>query len=127
MPRQEWGFHYAGPIVATPDMGCVTCVAASTKKCPTHGTGYADGCAHCTAAKGTGPCQAHWGLKAALDFASSNEGIIDADAKTDFEMAKAAVLAETTKKPNVRVTMRGSGDLASTDTREIFIEMQAYR
>jgi hypothetical protein len=127
MPRQEWGFHYAGPVAAAPNMNCVTCRAAETKECPTHAKGYADGCAHCAAAKGTGPCQAHWGLKAALDFAGSNPAIIDVDSKGDFELAKELVLAETTKKPNVRVTMRGSGDLASTDEREIHIEMKAIR
>jgi hypothetical protein len=107
-------------------MECTTCVAGQTKKCPTHGAGYADGCAHCTAAKGS-LCQAHWGLKNALDFAGGNPEIIGPESKPDFETAKAIVLAEVTKKPNLRVTMRGSGDLESTDAREVHIEMQAYR
>lgn len=62
----EYAFRYSGPIQPEPHPRCVTCDATRKKECPTHGTSFTKGCAHCDAAQG-GPCQAHWGLKAAMD------------------------------------------------------------
>jgi hypothetical protein len=88
----EASFHYHGPIAKTDDPKCVTCVAMRTKECPTHQKGYAEGCAHCVAAKG-GPCQAHWGLEAALKGHAPN---VSEDAKDEFEDASARLLKQAT-------------------------------
>lgn len=102
----EWAFHYSGPRDPAADPRCQTCRAALTKECPTHAKGFAEGCAHCDAAKG-GPCRGHWGLEAALADHANN---VEEEARSDYEAASVLVLAEPAhpKALGVSVDMRGS-------------------
>jgi len=117
----EWGFHYAGPREKTINPKCLTCLAGLQKECPTHATNFTESCAHCKVAKG-GPCQAHWGLEAALGAYSPD----DAESKVDYEFAKVLVLAEApSARPNIVVTMRGDGSVAKDGHRELSIRIDA--
>ena len=117
----EWGFHYAGPREKTINPKCLTCLAGLQKECPTHATNFTDSCAHCKVAKG-GPCQGHWGLSAALDAYSPEDG----PSKSDYEFAKNLVLAEPASKlPNIVVTMRGDGTVAENGHRELYVRIDA--
>lgn len=50
----------------------------------------------------------------------------DAEAREDYEAAKAIVLAEPeSAKPNIVVTMRGNGSLARDGYRELSIRIDA--
>jgi len=117
----EWGFHYAGPREKTINPKCLTCLAGLQKECPTHATSFTDSCAHCKVAKG-GPCQAHWGLEAALSAYSPEDG----ESKADYEFAKVLVLGEApSTRPNIVVTMRGDGSVAKDHHRELSIRIDA--
>ncbi len=103
----EASFHYHGPVTAVDNRECVTCNARSTKKCPTHG-GFQEGCAHCAATRGA-PCQAHWGLKAALDAHKPN---VSEDAMDAYEDASERVtkVATTSKDATIFADFRVSYD-----------------
>lgn len=115
----EFGFQYSGPREPADDRECVTCNARTTKKCPTHGTGYAEGCSHCKSAKGA-PCQGHWGLKAALDEYASR---LTGEPAEDFQVAGAMVLDTISKHPNVSVHIRSDRDGMTKGSRSFFVEM----
>lgn len=120
--RFEWGFNYSGPREARVEPGCVTCAAGTTQRCPTHGENYAKNCAHCASAQGK-PCQAHWGLEAALEGHRAN---VEPDALADYDLAANMILAEgPSKKRNIDVRMRGHGTLADRDERELEIAVRA--
>ena len=113
----DWAFNYHGPIEAVDDPFCVTCLSKRRAECPTHGKATVPSCAHCHAVAG-GECHAHWGAKAALDNHPVSE-----EAEADWGFAKAVALEEVgkAKRPHVRITMRGDGDLATSGHREIHV------
>ena len=118
----EWSFHYHGPREPRMDYKCVTCLASKTEECPTHGKAPPpEGCAHCLAAAG-GPCQAHWGIQAALDA-----HVVEDDAKADFALAKAFVESEMASCTAKLVLVRafGVGPLSPKQPREFHIEVCA--
>lgn len=119
----EFGFHYSGPIDATPDMDCTTCRSQSTKKCPTHGQQYAQGCAHCASAQGA-PCQGHWGMAAALDEYGTRL-TAGSDSAVDFGLAKTIVLGEppTPGKTSVTINIRSDRGGATKGARSLHLEL----
>lgn len=103
----EWSFHYDGPVNFEDSRRCATCQAKALTECPTHGKQFADGCAHCDAAKGA-PCRSHWGVKAALE---AHPVPVAPKAAADWTCAKDRVLAELAEHPAatyVSIDLRGS-------------------
>jgi hypothetical protein len=117
LPPQPWAFHYAGPLFDEPDFSCVTCLAGKQKKCPSHGTGYAQGCAHCLAAQG-GACHAHWGLDAAWAHFLGEvcaPGSVP-DAKTAIALAQVdlgQLGAESARQITIDLKGTGAGSLST--------------
>jgi hypothetical protein len=119
----DCSFHYHGPVEATPDDDCVTCESFRKKKCVTHDKAFTKGCAHCESAQGA-PCQAHWGLDAALSGHAKN---IPADSVDEYEDAAARTLkaAKATGKPRVRADFRANLD-PTTSTYEYFVSVRTH-
>jgi hypothetical protein len=120
----ECHFNYQGPIAPYDDPRCTTCHAGHTKECPTHGKGFALGCAHCATAQGA-PCQAHWGLEAALK-ASESGGEDEASDAAFADMAdkvRAVAKAMTAKSGQIRAHFRANID-PSTNTCEYFVSVR---
>ena len=63
-PTESWLFNYSGPKSAVDDRFCVSCSAAATGRCPTHGS-LGLGCATCKAALDR-ECSGHAGFEAAV-------------------------------------------------------------
>jgi len=119
----EWSFHYSGPREPEQNLRCVTCLAGAQKACPTHGETWNKECAHCMSAQG-GPCQAHWGLEAALDAHAPH---VPEAALEDYARAVKILLEEPPhpSRKNLSVTMRGNGPLAAAGNRELYIQILA--
>jgi hypothetical protein len=116
-------FHFHGSVAPVDHPECVTCLALRSKKCPTHGLGYAKGCAHCASAQGAA-CQAHWGLDAAL---KAHKADVNEESKGAYDDAAGKILAAVKMAPKATVfaDFRASFD-PTTSLYEYFVSVRMH-